>query len=81
MIEYFDDKGFVSRGKRASEACCICGGGAHISLVPSTDPSSLPSSMPSSSPSESMSPSLIPSMVPAIGLEIDYRDKETLVSC
>ena len=58
----------VSNGKIATEACCICGGGDHIPVKPSSIPtmSTKPSSQPSTKQSKipSQSPSLKPSSGP-----------------
>lgn len=53
LCEQFKD--FEHEAKTPALACCICGGGDHQSVAPSTSPSSQPSSEPSFQPSVSSS--------------------------
>jgi len=46
-------------------ACCVCGGGDHFSVAPSSFPSLSPSAKPSFQPSISMNPSDTPTMLPS----------------
>lgn len=50
--------------KTAYLACCVCGGGDHQSVHPSSIPSLEPSRKPSTQPSISIEPSLLPSGLP-----------------
>ena len=59
----FED--IVYEEKTVYLACCVCGGGDHQSVAPSTTPTSEPSSEPSTRPSESSSPSSQPSVLPS----------------
>ena len=65
LCERFKDIDF--KQKTASLACCACGGGQHISVIPSGMPSDQPSRSPSDSPSKSPAPSNHPSKAPSFG--------------
>lgn len=64
LCEQFKDSEYEA--KTPYVACCICGGGDHQSVAPSSSPSSLPSSEPSSQPSKSVAPSDQPSVLPSV---------------
>ena len=55
---------FWNYGKNVKLACCVCGGGYHVSYIPSTVPSVEPTT--SQEPSTSESPSSIPTELPSI---------------
>jgi len=50
-------------GKLVNDACCVCGGGKHLSRQPSDEPTM--SQAPSLTPSVSQQPSLTPSTIPS----------------
>jgi hypothetical protein len=58
--------------KNTYSACCVCGGGNHVSVkpstVPSTSPTSSPSSRPTSSPEPTKTASVSPSVSPSVSL-------------
>jgi len=56
---------FVYKQKTVALACCVCGGGDHQSVAPSTIPTSNPSLTPSETPSVSSAPSDDPSTYPS----------------
>ena len=64
-------------GKNSYLACCVCGGGAHAPLAPSTSPSAVPSALPSSAPvtgsnappRRTEAPTLVPSGSPTCSVE------------
>jgi hypothetical protein len=60
---------FIRDGKSPSEACCVCGGGDHQTIMPSSIPSSIPSAIPSVSPY----PSVLQSASPSAQC-VDYTD-------
>merc|ERR1719162_447290 len=54
------------QSKPAKLACCVCMGGDHQSVKPSSMPTSQPTSLPSQLPSVSKSPSQFPSAKPSV---------------
>ena len=44
------------KDKNSYTACCVCDGGKHLSVSPSSSPSSLPTKLPSSLPTQSFEP-------------------------
>ena len=64
LCEQFKD--YYFNGKNVYSACCVCGGGQHVTVSPSEEPSLSPSLQPSFPPTESQNPSRLPSTVPSI---------------
>ncbi len=67
---YFDER---NNGKNAEEACCACGGGSHIPMVPTSTPSQgtpYPSTQSSSAPS--MMPTDSPSKTPSVSPTVSF---------
>jgi hypothetical protein len=63
LCQQFRD--FFFDAKNVFLACCICGGGDHVSVHPSDSPSELPSVKPSTLPSLSIKPSYVPTGLPS----------------
>jgi hypothetical protein len=63
LCQQFHD--FFYDAKNVFLACCVCGGGDHVSVHPSASPTELPSDKPSILPSLSMKPSYAPSGIPS----------------
>lgn len=88
FCERFKDIYFL--GKNTYSACCVCGGGIHHSVSPSSIPTDSPSKMPTSNPTFSQQPSvgitvapsasptisLAPSLAPSREPESVYDDEE-----
>lgn len=68
--------------KNSMLACCVCGGGRHTSIEPSSMPTSRPSPFPTSGPTSSSSPTLSITMIPSVfptvsSVPSDYPSMET----